>query len=433
VLLKVQPAQRPLSGSYRPPGDKSVSHRAAILGGLAEGETEIHGFLDSADTRATLHAMAALGAQVDEADGVIRVRGGRLRAPDGDLDLGNSGTGMRLLCGALAGRPDLFGSSIRLIGDESLSSRPMARIIDPLGQMGADIESRDGRAPLTLRPRQLHGIHYELPVASAQVKSALLLAGLQAEGSIELTEPGISRDHSERMLPAFGVRLERHDLACSLAGGQDLRGTVCRVPGDLSSAAFVLAAALLVPGSRVQLTGVGLNPTRDGVLRIVERMGAQMACERTTGELEEPAGDLTVEAGQINGVDIAPEQVPLAIDEFPVLMVLAACARGTTRIRGAEELRVKESDRLAVMCRELARLGVCVEEFADGADVAGGKVRGGRVDSHGDHRIAMSLAVLALAADAPVEIENAEWIRTSYPDFVDDMRTLGAEMEWLEG
>ncbi len=431
MLLKVQPAQRPLSGSYRPPGDKSVSHRAAILGGLAAGETEIHGFLDSADTRATLNAMAALGAQIDEADDVIRIQGGRLSAPAGDLDLGNSGTGMRLLCGALAGRPELFGSSIRLVGDESLSSRPMARIIDPLERMGADIESRDGRAPLTLRPRRLRGIHYELPVASAQVKSSLLLAGLQAEGLIELTEPGISRDHSERMLSAFGVRLERRELACSLAGGQDLHGAVCRVPGDLSSAAFMLAAALLVPGSRVLLTGVGLNPTRDGVLRIVEHMGAQVACERTAGEPEEPAGDLTIEAGPLDGVDIAPELVPLAIDEFPVLMVLAARARGTTRIRGARELRVKESDRLAVMCRELARLGVSVEEWPDGADVVGGHVRGGRVDSHGDHRIAMSLAVLALAAEAPVEIENAEWIRTSYPGFVDDMRALGAEMEWL--
>ena len=433
MLLRVQPAQRAFSGSYRPPGDKSVSHRAAILAGLAEGETEIHGFLDSADTRATLNAMVALGAQVAEADGVIQVGGGRLSGPDVDLDLGNSGTGMRLLCGALAGRPELFGSSIRLIGDESLSLRPMARIIDPLKLMGADIESRDGQAPLTIHPRQLHGIRYELPVASAQVKSALLLAGLVAEGATELIEPGISRDHSERMLPSFGVDLERHELACRLSGGQKLRGTVCRVPGDLSSAAFVLASALLVPGSRVLLTGVGLNPTRDGVLRIVETMGARVACERTTGELEEPAGDLTVAANQLQGVDIAPQLVPLAIDEFPVVMALAACARGTTRIRGAEELRVKESDRLAVMCRELARLGVRVKECQDGADVVGGRVRGGRVDSHGDHRIAMSLAVLALVADAPVEIENAEWIGTSYPGFVDDMRALGAEMEWLEG
>ncbi len=431
MRLKVQPARRPLSGDYRPPGDKSVSHRAAIFGGLAEGETEIHGFLDSADTRATLEAMAALGAEVSESNGVIRMRGGHLQAPAGDLDLGNSGTGMRLLTGALAGHPDLFGASIRLVGDESLSARPMARIIEPLRTMGADIDSTDGRAPLTVRPRRLRGIRHALPVASAQVKSALLLAGLNADGVTELTEPGISRDHTERMLPTFGGRLERGKLQCRLDGGQHLIGTLCRVPGDLSSAAFALAAGLIVEGSVIQLTEVGLNPTRDGVLRIVELMGAGLERTVLTANDEEPAGHLQVRSGKLSGVDVAAELVPLAIDEFPVLMALAACADGTTRVRGAEELRVKESDRLAVMCRELAKLGVRVTEYPDGADISGGPVRGGRVDSHGDHRIAMSLAVLGLVADGSVEIENAEWIRTSYPGFVDDMRALGAEMEWL--
>ncbi len=431
MRLKVQPARVPLSGEYRPPGDKSVSHRAAIFGGLAEGETEIHGFLESSDTRATLAAMASLGAQVSESGGVIRIRGGRLNAPAGDLDLGNSGTGIRLLTGALAGHPDLFGGSIRLVGDESLSARPMGRIIEPLKAMGADIESVDGHAPLTVRPRQLRGMVYEQPMASAQVKSALLLAGLNAEGATEVTEPGISRDHTERMLPVFGARLAHGECRCRLDGQQRLQGTVCRVPGDLSSAAFVLAAGLLVAGSSIRLTEVGLNPTRDGVLRICESMGAEIERSPTTRGNEEPAGHLHVRFGKLVGVDVEPEWVPLAIDEFPVLMALAASAEGTTRIRGAEELRVKESDRLAVMCAELSKLGVCVSEHPDGADITGGPVRGGRVDSHGDHRIAMSLAVLGLVAGAPVEIDNAEWIRTSYPGFVDDMRALGAEMEWL--
>ena len=409
-----------------------MSHRAAIFGGLAIGETEIHGFLDSADTRATLEAMAALGAEVSESDGVIRVRGGQLKAPAGDLDLGNSGTGMRLLAGALSGHSDLFGASIRLIGDKSLSSRPMGRIIEPLRAMGADIDSIDGHAPLTLRPRQLRGMHYEQPMASAQVKSALLLAGLSAEGATEVVEPGISRDHTERMLPAFGAQLIRGECRCRIDGDQRLKGAVCRVPGDLSSAAFVLAAGLLVDGSNVELTEVGLNPTRDGVLRVLDAMGADLERTEVSGGEGEPSGHLRVRSGRLVGVTIAPEWVPLAIDEFPVLMALAACAEGTTRIRGAEELRVKESDRLAVMCRELSQLGVQVTEHPDGADISGGPVRGGRADSHGDHRIAMSLAVLGLVADGPVEIENAEWIRTSYPGFVDDMRALGAEMEWIE-
>ncbi len=433
MRLKIQPARTPLSGTYRPPGDKSVSHRAAIFGGLAEGETEIHGFLDSADTRATLEAMRVLGADVSQSGGVILMRGGQLRAPAGDLDLGNSGTGMRLLAGALAGRPDLSGASLRLVGDESLSTRPMGRIIEPLRAMGADIDSVDGHAPLTLRPRALRGIRYEQPMASAQVKSALLLAGLSAEGATEVVEPGISRDHTERMLPAFGAQLLWGDCQCRLDGPQKLQGTVCRVPGDLSSAAFVLAATLLVDGSTVELIEVGLNPTRDGVLRILEAMGASVERTMVSSGEGEPAGHLRVRPGNLRGVDIESEWVPLAIDEFPVLMALAARAAGTTRIRGAEELRVKESDRLAVMCRELSKLGVQVREYPDGADIAGGPVRGGRVDSHGDHRIAMSLAVLGLVAEAPVEIENAQWIRTSYPGFVDDMRALGAEMEWSSG
>lgn len=430
MRLRIHPARSPLTGDYRPPGDKSISHRAAIFGGLATGETEIHGFLDSADTRATLDAMAALGAEVRETDEVIRIAGGTLRAPDDVLDLGNSGTGMRLLCGALAGHQALAGTTIRLTGDASLSSRPMGRIIEPLERMGADIECVDGHAPLTLRPRPLLGIHYALPVASAQVKSALLLAGLCAAGETRLVEPDISRNHTECMLPAFGAVLHDGSPGIAVDGPQHLSGCRVTVPGDLSSAAFVLAAALLVPGSQVKLDAVGLNPTRDGVLRIVRSMGARLDIQASSTSGGESVGRFQAGGGKLAGVDIAPGLVPLAIDEFPVVMALAACARGTTRIRGASELRVKESDRLAVMCRQLARLGVEVEEQSDGAIITGGRVRGGEVDSGGDHRIAMSLAVLALAAEAPVLIDNAEWIRTSYPGFVDDMRSLGAEMAW---
>lgn len=430
MRLIVRPAARALRGRYRPPGDKSVSHRAAILGGLAAGETEIHGFLGSADTRATLHAMQQLGARVDESAGVIRVQGGSLRRPSSPLDLGNSGTGMRLLAGALAGHPGLRGGRVELIGDESLSRRPMARIIDPLSRMGAKIGSREGRAPLTIEPKTLSGQRHALSVASAQVKSAVLLAGLYAEGETVVVEPGVSRDHTERMLPAFGVTLHDGEPGISIHGGQKLSGARIEVPGDLSSAAFALAAGLLVDGSEVALESVGLNPTRSGFVEIVQAMGARLRIDgdQTTGG--EPLARLVARGAALVGIDIAPELVPLAIDEFPLLMAMAAAAEGRTRVRGASELRVKESDRIAVMCRELARLGVEVEELEDGAVITGGRVRGGEVDSHGDHRVAMSLAVLALVAEAPVAIDNAEWIRTSYPGFVEDMRALGAEMEW---
>jgi len=430
MRLIVEPASDPLTGSCRVPGDKSISHRLAMLAGMASGESVISGYLDSADTRATLAAMAALGAEVVESGGEIRVRGGRLAAPDAALDLGNSGTGVRLLAGALAGHPDLHGSVIRLIGDDSLSRRPMGRIVEPLRQMGAAIEDRSGCLPLIVRPRALSGIRFRPSVASAQVKSAVLLAGLFAAGDTVVIEPGPSRDHTERLLPAFGVAIERNGTELRVRGGQTLRAGEFQVPGDLSSAAFALAAGLLVPGSQVALHAVGLNPTRDGVLRILAGMGAEVEIRPDAMVGNEPVGTLIAHSSGLSGLDIPPDWVPLAIDEFPIIMALAAAAEGTTRITGAEELRVKESDRLAVMCRELARLGVSVEESADGAIVHGGRVEGGTVDSHGDHRIAMSLAVLGLVAQAPVLIENAEWIRTSYPGFVDDFRALGAVMYW---
>ena len=438
MLLVSRPANHGLSGTITPPGDKSVSHRAAILGGLASGRTSIEGFLTAEDTLATLQAMADLGADVQREGGQVQIIGCGLHAPSCDLDLGNSGTGMRLLAGALAGHPDLYGNSLRLVGDASLSRRPMGRIIQPLTAMGADISGTGDRAPLTIRPRPLKAESFELAMASAQVKSAILLAGLQAQGHTEVLEPGISRDHTERMLPAFGVSIQSGNRRVTLQGPQRLTATNIRVPADLSSAAFLIAAALLVPDSEVQLPAVGLNPSRHGFIRIVEQMAAPASVRLHTpasaGDApvgDEPVADVTAGyTGRLNGVEIPPEWVPLAIDEFPILMAMAAVAEGETLISGASELRVKESDRLAVMCAQLQRLGVQLTETADGARIVGGAITGGRVDAEGDHRIAMSLAVLGLVARAPVEIENAEWIRTSYPAFDQHLNALGADLHW---
>ncbi len=433
MKLRVSPAGQPLSGHYTPPGDKSISHRLAILGGLAPGQTRISGYLDSADTRATLAAMQALGAQVETGEAGLTIRGGELRAPVDALDLGNSGTGLRLLCGALAGHPALLGSKLVLTGDRSLMARPMMRIAEPLVAMGAGIGLDAGHGPVELTPARLKGRRYTPPMASAQVKSAVLLAGLNAEGETVVVEPGPSRDHTERLLPAFGVRLHDGEPGIGLSGGQAMRaGGDFHVPGDPSSAAFALVAGLLVEGSAITLENVGLNPTRDGLFRILDAMGAELSIQAGEPVGAEPVGRLSVRSTRLEGIEVPVSWVPLAIDEFPLLMALAAAVSGTTCIRGAEELRVKESDRIAVMCRELARLGVSVEERADGAIIHGGTVRGGRVDSAGDHRVAMSLAVLGLVAEAPVEIDNAHWIETSYPGFVDDLRSLGAELAWLE-
>lgn len=429
--LRVRPAAAPLRGRCRPPGDKSISHRVAILGGLSDGETRIRGFLEAQDTRATLKAMALLGAEVEETDGEIIIRGGRLQPPAQPLDLGNSGTGMRLLCGMLSGRADLQGSEIILVGDASLSSRPMGRIIDPLTAMGALIESDRQRAPLRIRPQALKAIRYLMPVASAQVKSALLLAGLSATGDTVVIEPGPSRDHTERLLPAFGAPVLDGAPGVGVRGGSRLNGTSIQVPGDLSSAAFLLAAAILVPGSEVELENVGLNPTRDGFLRVLEALGARLALNPDASVGLEPVGTLLARHTILQGLAIPASWVPLAIDEFPIIMALAAAAQGQTVIQGAQELRVKESDRIAVMCAALRSLGISVAETPDGAVIDGGVIQGGTVDSHGDHRIAMSAAVLGLIARDEVIIEQAEWIATSYPGFVDDLNSLGADAAWV--
>lgn len=429
--LRVFPAAGPLSGTLRLPGDKSVSHRAVLLAGRAAGESRIHGFLESADTRATLAAVVALGAQAGTVDGELRIRGAAWRAPEGGaLDLGNSGTGMRLLAGCLASGET--GAPVTLTGDASLSRRPMDRIIEPLTRMGASLDSTDGHAPLVIRPGKLTGIDYTLPMASAQVKSALLLAGLRASGITRVTEPEVTRDHTERLLPAFGIEIGREGGTVAVSGGQSLTAADLVIPGDLSAAAFWLVAGSLVSGSRVSLEGVGVNPTRDGILRILELMGADFGVERLPEEAAEPRATITVASSCLASAEIPAAWVPLAIDEFPVIMVAAARARGRTHLTGAAELRVKESDRLALMCRNLAVLGVRVRELDDGFEIEGGPVAGGRVDAGGDHRIAMALAVLALVADGPVTIENAEWIETSYPGFTHDLRILGGHSEWLE-
>lgn len=435
MKLIVQPAAAPLAGRITPPGDKSVSHRAAIFGGLAHGTTTIEGFLTAEDTLATLEAMAGLGAGVSRNGGRVEIQGGPLRPPSGALDMGNSGTGMRLLAGALCGHPDLFGASIELIGDASLSRRPMNRIIEPLHAMGARIDSQDGHAPLIVRPQPLTPIERRLNVASAQVKSAILLAGLNADGLTRVHEPGISRDHTERLLPAFGVQVEQARGEAGVRGPARLQGAAISVPGDLSSAAFMIAAGALVPQSRITVGPVGVNPTRDGFLRIFERMAGAAVVQHPVagaGAGSEPVALLEVSAPErLLGTRVPTEWVSLAIDEFPLVMAMAAAGQGETVISGAEELRVKESDRLAVMSRQLRQLGVRVDERPDGATVYGGAVHGGRVDSAGDHRIAMSLAVLALVADGPVEIDGAEWIRTSYPEFAGHLESLGAQLQWI--
>jgi 3-phosphoshikimate 1-carboxyvinyltransferase len=425
MALEATPAAGPLRGTLVPPGDKSISHRALILASLAAGDSRISGFLAAADTRCTLRALEQMGAGFSEADGQLRVRGlgpDGLSKPESALDMGNSGTAMRLLAGVLAAQP--FDSV--LIGDGSLSRRPMRRIIRPLRLMGGRIEATArGTAPLTVRGGPLSGIHYTSPVASAQLKSCLLLAGLFASGQTSVDEPRPTRDHTERMLPLFGAELP---APRTVRGGTRLRAASVVIPADPSSAAFAVAAALLVPGSEVVLQNVGLNDLRSGFVRAVRAMGADLEIEPCQAMAGDPAGHIRVRQGTaLGGIDVPPGWIPSMIDEVPVLMALAARAAGVTRIRGAAELRVKESDRLAVMCEGLRRLGVEVREYPDGVDVRGcERIAGGRLQAAGDHRCAMSFAVLGLASTDGVTVRGAGQIDTSYPGFVDDMNRLGA-------
>jgi 3-phosphoshikimate 1-carboxyvinyltransferase len=433
-----------VTGEVRVPGDKSISHRALMLGGIAEGTSEVSGFLASEDCLATLAALGALGVAIErpEPERVI-VRGAGLhglRAAAHPLDMGNAGTAMRLFMGLLAGRP--FDST--LVGDASLMRRPMERVAAPLRQMGARIDTLEGRPPVRIRGgAPLHGIDYRLPVASAQVKSAILLAGLTAEGRTRVTEPAPTRDHTERMLAAFGVHVVRSGATAALEGGQALRATHVEVPADFSSAAFFLVAGCLAARGGLTLKGVGVNPTRTGLIEMLEAMGAHIevraspaspagesgaAIERTPGG--EPVADIEVRASALKGIEVPRALVPLAIDEFPVFFIAAACAEGDTLVRGAEELRVKETDRLAAMAEGLGRLGVQHELLPDGLKVRGrGGFRGGTVDSHGDHRIAMAFAIAGLRAEAPVEVLDVANVATSFPGFVEIARGAGVPIE----
>jgi len=409
-----------LKGCIRVPGDKSISHRSIMLGAIAEGITRISGFLEGEDSLATLRAFQAMGVDIEGPDeGTVVVHGvglNGLQAPAQPLDLGNSGTSMRLLSGLLAGQA--FDSE--LVGDSSLMSRPMRRVTGPLAQMGAEIGTTDsGTAPLIIKGgRRLRAIDYHMPVASAQVKSCLLLAGLYAHGRTCVHEPAPTRDHTERMLNGMGYPVDCGERAACLDGGGRLAAAVIDVPADISSTAFFLVGASIAPGSDLQLQHVGVNPTRTGVLEILKLMGADIVLSNPRVVGGEPVADVRVRAAPLHGIDIPLEQVPLAIDEFPALFVAAACAQGRTVLTGAEELRVKESDRIQVMADGLQALGVDAEPTPDGMIIQGGAIAGGTVDSHGDHRIAMSFAMAALRASGSIRIEDCANVNTSFPGFV---------------
>jgi 3-phosphoshikimate 1-carboxyvinyltransferase len=419
----------PLRGDVRVPGDKSVSHRAIMLAALAQGTSRIMGFLEGEDTLATARAFAQMGVGIDAPRASERIVHGvglcGLHAPDGVIDCGNAGTGMRLLTGILAGQA--FDST--LAGVVSISKRPMRRVIEPLTRMGVRIESNDGLPPLHVRGGSaLHGIDYALPVASAQVKSAILLAGLYAHGETRVREPHPTRDYTERMLRAFGSPVEFGAGWAKLSGGHGLRAADIIVPADFSSAAFFVVAATLVPGSELVLRGVGMNPRRIGLLHALRAMGADIRESNPRGQGGEPVADLIVRHAPLAGIDVPVELVPDMIDEFPILFVAAAAARGTTRIRGAAELRVKESDRIAVMAKGLGALGIRIGETPDGALIEGGAFTGGEVDSAGDHRCAMSLAVAGLVARAPVHVRDCANVATSFPGFMELANSRGFDL-----
>lgn len=415
------------------PGDKSVSHRALMLGSIANGRTDVSGFLAGEDCLQTLAAMRALGVSIEQAEStVISIEGvglAGLRASATALDLGNSGTAMRLMAGLLSGQR--FDST--LTGDASLTGRPMGRIITPLSQMGAEIDSANGNPPLRIHGKgALRAIDYELPIASAQVKSAVLLAGLYAKGTTSVTEPAVTRDHTERMLRSMGVKVSTSGHRISIDGGQALEGCRVRVPADLSSAAFVILAALLAEKADIVIANVGINPTRTGVIDILQGMGADISMENRLELGDEPVADIRVRSSRLHGGAVDPALVSLAIDEFPVLFVAAAAATGNTRFSGIGELRVKESDRIAAMAQGMRNLGVTVEETPDGAVVHGGGFTGGTVRSFGDHRVAMSLAVAGTVANGEVVVRDVDAVDTSFPGFRSCMASIGADIDALE-
>ncbi len=415
----VQPGGR-LTGRVRVPGDKSISHRAVMLGALAEGTTRINGLLEGEDVQRTLEAFRAMGVSITGPEkGRLIIHGvglHGLKAPRHALDMGNSGTAMRLMAGLLAGQD--FDSE--LIGDASLSKRPMTRVTDPLSAMGASITTTgDGRAPLKIQGGwRLHGIDYRLPVASAQVKSALLLAGLYAEGETTVTEPAPARDHTERLLRGFGYAVETQGSIVKLRGGGRLQAHEIDVPADLSSATFFLVGTAITPGSDLLLEHVGVNPTRMGAMNVLQRMGADIKTVNPREVGGEPVADIRVRSCPLHGIVIPEDQVPLAIDEFPILFIAAAATSGETVLRGAKELRVKESDRISVMAQGLRRLDIDAQETPDGMVIQGGAMKGGEVDSHGDHRVGMAFAIAGLRAKETIIVRDCKNIDTSFPGFV---------------
>jgi len=418
-----------VTGSIRVPGDKSISHRSIILASIAQGTTHISGFLEGEDSLNTLAAFRVMGVPIERDGNQVIVQGvglHGLQKPDRVLQMGNSGTAMRLMLGLLAGQA--FDTT--LAGDVSLSKRPMNRVIEPLLEMNANIGSQaGGTAPLQIRAQpNLEAINYAMLIASAQVKSCIMLAALYAEGETTITELAPSRDHTERMLKGFGCELINENLQISLRGKQTLYATDIDVPADISSAAFFLVAASIAPGSEITLQHVGVNPTRTGVIQVLRLMGADISLlnERDIGG--EPVADIRVRSAQLNGIHIPESLVPLAIDEFPVLFVAAACAKGETVLTGAEELRVKESDRIEAMAQGLKALGIEVEVMPDGIRIQGGSMKGAVVESYGDHRIAMAFSVASLAASEAISIRDCANVDTSFPGFVELARLAGIQV-----
>lgn len=417
----------PLRGELAVPGDKSISHRSVMFGALSEGITEAENFLTGADCLSTISCFRQMGILVEQNGTSVVVHGKGLHGltrPSGIIDAGNSGTTVRLLSGILAGQP--FDSTIT--GDASIQKRPMKRVMTPLSQMGASIASvhENGCAPLQIKGSPLHGIHYLSPVASAQVKSCVLLAGLYADAPTSVTEPAISRNHSELMLRYFGADIQCEGTTSTVLPDPRLIGQKVNVPGDISSAAYFIAAALLVPGSEVLLKNVGINPTRDGMLRVVRAMGGDVTLVNENTDGAEPCADLLIRSSSLHATTIEGELIPTLIDELPVIAVLAAFAEGTTVIKDAAELKVKESDRIAVMTENLKRMGADVEPTNDGMIIRGGRpLHGATINPHLDHRIAMSFAIAALAADGETDIQDADCVKISYPGFYTDLESLG--------
>ena len=430
LIIQRPAAGLSLQGRIRVPGDKSISHRALMLGAIAEGETQIQGLLLGEDPRSTAACFRALGAEISDLNTeLVTVKGiglGNFQEPINVLDAGNSGTTMRLMLGLLASHPGRF---FTVTGDSSLRSRPMSRVVKPLQQMGAQIWGRKGNtlAPLAIQGQALQPIHYHSPIASAQVKSCILLAGLNTEGQTTVTEPALSRDHSERMLRAYGAELsiDPDTNSVTITGGAKLYGQTVIVPGDISSAAFWLVAGAIVPGSDLVVENVGVNPTRTGILEALELMGADIQLENQREVAGEPVADIRVRSGGLKSCTIAGDIIPRLIDEIPILAVAAAFAEGTTIIRDAEELRVKESDRITVMAQQLNKMGAKITELPDGMEITGGTpLVGAEVDSHTDHRIAMSLAIAALNAIGTTTIHRAEAAAISYPNFTNTLREI---------